>query len=400
MTGRSILLGLAVAATVSAGAAVSDTLAPNYSSHGAGFFHDLLAGRVWLHERPNSARAGDRNTLWGSYYGPDGTVLSCVHLDGAWAPHSARWRMVPSPRFRALYNYYEAAAGPDPARVSGHVPIFHDPETGLLHTESLSSSGEWFVLSRGWVQENWPRALKDACPDLDLPGDLPVNEKQISARMDEAIVQDPDAAVRGLPGSDLRAPGSTGLALSEGGPTLTAAELGRFLVENDGRVLTSPEGARLVLVLGPERDELWRLDARGDVADTGWFLPSADGAEIVLQWERLPQRRRYRIGDPFPLLPTDERYAAMRLMDWILARDRDVGLPFMDRENVAFRFAAGGRATARTGDGEEVAGRWRWTRGGLRVALDGVAEAGAYPWRAFARRLGWTPNGAAADPAE
>ncbi len=405
MTGRTARLGLAAVLLASAVAADAASAASprNDSSHGAAFFSELLTGRVWLYERPNSARAEDRGTLWGSYYRPDGTVLSCVHLDGAWTALADRWRVVPSRRFRALYNYYKAGTAPDPAQVAGHVPIFHDPESGRLHTESLSPGnppGAWFVLSHGWAQESWPRALKDACPGLGLPPDLPVNERQTSARMDEAIAQDPDAPVRALPGSELRAPGATGLALAGGGPTTTAAELARFLTVNDGTVLASPDGARLVLVLGPEKDELWRLDERGDVADVGWLLPSADGAGIVLQWERLPRKDRYRVGDPFPLLPTGERHAAMRLTDRIVARDRDVSLPFMDRGSVAFRFAAGGSVTARMDGGETVGGRWRWSRGSLHVALDGVRDVAAYPWRALAGRLGRTANGAAADPAE
>ena len=404
MIGRTARLGFAAALLASAMAADAASAASprNHSSHGAAFFSDLLAGRVWLYERPNSTRAEDRNTLWGSYYGPDGAVLSCVHLDGAWTALADRWRVVPSRRFRALYNYHEAGTAPDPAQVRGHVPIFHDPESGRLHTESLSSSsGAWFVLSQGWVQESWPRSLKDACPDIALPPGLPLNEKQTAIRMDEAIAQDLDAPFRNFPGSELRAPGATGLALAGGAPTVTAAELARFLTDHDGTVLESLEGARLVSVLGPEKDELWRLDERGDVADVGRLLPDAGGAEIVLQWERLPRRDRYRVGDPFPLLPTGERHAAMRLTDWIVAQDQDVSLPFMDRGSVAFRFAAGGSVTARTGDGERIEGRWRWSRGSLQVALDGVRDVAAYPWRALAGRLGWTPHvSGGADPAE
>ena len=407
MTGRTARLGLAAALLVSmASANAAHAASPrNYSSHDAAFFSELLAGRVWLYERPNSARAEDRNTLWGSYYRPDGTVLSCVHLDGVWTALVDRWRVVPSSRFRALHNYYRVGTAPDPAQVKGHVPIFHDPESGRLHTESLSDGGApggWFVLSQGWVQESWPRALKDACPSLGLPADLPVNERQTSARMDEAIAQDPDAPVRAFPESELRAPGATGLALAGGGPTVTAAALARFLTDHDGTVLESPEGARMVLVLGAEKDELWWLDERGDVADVGWLLPDAGGAEIVLQWERLPRKDRYRVGDPFPLLPTGERHAAMRLMDWILARNRDVNLPFMGRENVAFRFAVGGSVTVRMDSGgEPVEGRWRWSRGSLQVALDGVRDIAAWPWRALADHLGRTaPASGGADSAE
>ena len=142
---------------------------------------------------------------------------------------------------------------------------------------AVRSPSGWFVLSLGWVQESWPRALKQACPDLELPAGLPVNRKQTSALMEEAIAQDPDAAVRGHPDS-------TGLALAAGAPTVTADELALFLAANDGNVLESPAGTRLVLALGPERDELWRLDAGDDVADTAVLLPTADGAGIAVQW--------------------------------------------------------------------------------------------------------------------
>jgi len=407
MIGRSTYLGLAAAALmtfhmVPGGGAQVVGAPANYSSHDAAFFAGLLSGRVWLYERPSSRHADDRNTLWGSYYGPDGTVRSCIHLDGAFSALVDRWRIVPSRRFRALHNYHKAGTAPDPGRNKGHVPLFYDPGIGRLHTESLSASGrEWFVLSLGWVQESWPRALRDACPGLDLPADLPVNERQTSIRMDEAIAQDPEAPLRGVPGSALAAPGSTGLALAGGGPTVTAVALKQFLIDNDGRVLETTTGARLVLVLGPERDELRRLDRHGALADTGYLLPSGDGAAIVLQWERLPWKDRYRIGDPFPLLPTGERYAAFRLMDWLVARQRDVGLPFLDREDVAFRFEPDGLVKARAADGGELPGRWWWSRGHLQVSLDGEAQASSYPWRALADRLGWTPaSDGPADPAE
>ena len=53
-----------------------------------------------------------------------------------------------------------------------HTPVFYDPATGVLHNEALgAATGAWSVASRGWVQESWPRAMKDACPDLALPAD-------------------------------------------------------------------------------------------------------------------------------------------------------------------------------------------------------------------------------------
>ena len=86
------------------------------------------------------------------HHAADGTARACIHLDGAWQTRTGRWRVVPSPRFRGLYNYYRAGTEPDPGHVKGHVPIFYDPETGRLHSESLGAAeslSEWFVLSLG-----------------------------------------------------------------------------------------------------------------------------------------------------------------------------------------------------------------------------------------------------------
>ena len=217
------IASIALAALMASNPGTSGALAqaapvsPNYSSHAAAFFTGLLEGRVWILERPNSRRAGDRNTVWAHYHGPDGTLRACAHLGGAYAPGTARWRVVPSREFRALYNFNEAGVEPDPGQRRGHTPVFYDPATGVLHNEALgAASGVWAVASRGWVQESWPRAMKDACPDLRLPADLPVNEKQTSTAFDKAIAQDLDAPLRGFPGSELRGPGATGIAASGG----------------------------------------------------------------------------------------------------------------------------------------------------------------------------------------
>ena len=200
----------------------------NDSSHAAEFFTGLLEGRVWILERPNARRAEDRGTVWAHYHDPNGTLRACAHLGGAYAPGTARWRVVPSRDFRALYNYLEPAAAADPGQRRGHTPLFYEPSTGGLHNEAASRDGSWAIASRGWVQESWPRAMKNACPDLNLPADLAINEKQTSATFDVMIAQDPDAPVRNAPGSDLRGPGATGLAAAEGRPVLPAAELQRF----------------------------------------------------------------------------------------------------------------------------------------------------------------------------
>ena len=86
----------------------------------------------------------------------------------------------------------------------------------------------------------------------------------------------PAAPLRRAPGSHLRGPGATGIAVSGGRATLSAAALGRFLAENDGRVLVDTAGARHVLVLGAAGDELWLL---GEDSQAGDPLPG--GATVA-----------------------------------------------------------------------------------------------------------------------
>ena len=374
--------------------------APNLSSHSAAFFEDLLAGRVWVLERPNSSRADDRGTVWAHYHAPDGTLLACAHLGGAHAGAMARWRVVPSRAFRALYSYLEPGAEPDPGRRRGHTPIFHDPETGALHNETLSGTlgpgTGWRVASRGWVQESWPRAMKDACPELALPAALPVNERQTSTAFAAMMAQDPDAPVRNAPGSHLRGPGATGIAAAQGRDGLSRADLARFLAENDGFVLTDTAGARHVLVLGAEGDELWLLDEAGTVVDTGLLLPAAGGTEIAVHYGRLPIWPRYRIGDALPFLPTGERFAAMRMTDRLAAEGTPLVLPFPGRAETVVRLAADGTLSAEDGGTGTAPGTWRWSRGELVVTLEGTLGAktagpeteARYPWEVLADRAG------------
>ena len=391
--------GLAAAAALAAMFAVDAAWGqgsgsgPNYSSHAASFFDALLKGRVWVLERPNSSRADDRGTVWAHYHAPEGTLLACAHLGGGYAGAEARWRVVPSRAFRALYTYYESGTEPDPGRRHGHVPIFYDPDTGALHNEATGLDGRWAIASRGWLQESWPRAMTEACPDLALPASLPVNRRQTATGFEAMMAQDLDAAVRNAAGSNLRGPGAVGIAAAEGRPLLPGAELARFLAENDGFVLTDTAGARHVLVLGAEGDELWLLDAEGVVADTGLLVPEAGGAEIAVHYARLPVRPRYRIGDALPFLPTGERFAAMQITDRLAADGTPVMLPIPGRAETPVRLRADGTLTAEVGGGETVPGTWRWSRGSLVVALEGAAGGArisgtSVSWRVLADRAG------------
>ena len=386
--------GLVAAAAVFAAFAAVDAAwgqAPvaNLSSHDARFFSELLSGRVWVLERPNTRLAADRNTVWAHYHAPDGALLACAHLGGEYAPATARWRVVPSRAFRALYNYLEPGAEPDSGRRRGHTPLFYDPETGVLHNEALpGSGGRWAVASRGWVQESWPISMKHACPGLPLPASLAANEKQTATAFDAMMAQDPDVVLRNAPGSRLRGPGAVGIAASAGRTMLSGAELGRFLDENDGSVLTDLGGARHVLVLGAAGDELWLLGDDGTIADVGLLVPAAGGAEIAIHYERLPLRPRYRIGDPLPFLPTGERFAAFRLTDRLAGSGAAVMLPLPGLGERAVQLRPDGTLTVDGGSGGSIGGAWRWSRGALALTLEAAAGTARIPWQVLNDRAG------------
>ena len=240
---------------------------------------------------------------------PDGTLLACAHLGGAYAAATARWRVVPSRSFRALYNYLEPGAEPDPARRRGHTPLFHDPETGALHNETLSRNlgleTAWRVASRGWVQASWPRAMKTACPGLAVPAGLPVNERQTSTAFGTMMAQDPEAPVRNAPGSHLRGPGATGIAAAQGRPRQAAGGGARPLPGRERRLRAHRHRRRAPRAgAGRRRATSSGCSAKdGGIADTGVLVPSSDGTEIAVHYRRLPIRPRYRIGDALPFLP-------------------------------------------------------------------------------------------------
>ena len=384
---RTAVAAAALFAAFAAADAAWGQAGANLSSHEARFFSELLSGRVWVLERPNTRLAADRNTVWAHYHAPDGRLYACAHLGGAHAPGEARWGVVGSRAFRALYNYLEPDVQPDPAKRRGHTPLFYDPETGRLHNETLSRNG-WVVASAGWVQESWPISMREACPGLPLPASLPVNAKQTAAAFDAMMTQDPEAVLRGVPGSQRRGPGATGIAASGGRPLLLAAALGRFLEENDGFVLTDTAGARHVLVLGAAGDELWLLGSDGAIADIGLLVPAAGGAGIAVHYERLPIRLSYRIGDPLPFMATGERFGAFRITDRLAGSGAPVTLPIAGRGEAMVRLRPDGTLVADDGAGGSLAGIWRWSRGTLALTFKGVSEPVRIPWQTLAARAG------------
>ena len=361
----------------------------NLSSHSAAFFEDFMSGRAWIVHRPEDRN--NRNKVWGAYFDPAGFVYICSNYKSGYGVVKQAWRTVDSRKFGSLMNIRKPGEEPDPNKSRRHKPFFYDPETGRVHDESWwKPKSIWYVALDGWVQDSWPRVLKDACPDLPLPAAIPINELQTSRRMDELRKQDPDAAIRNYPGSELRRLGGVGIGASRNKPTVTVADLDRFFVQQNGNIVQTPLGRRYVLAIGGPDDELWWLgDDDEEIVDVAYATVSDDGKRLVWSFEKRKTDGWYVIGEAFPALPTGKRHAAHRLSDWMVAQDREFGLPFLDRDNVGIRFEAGGRALVATTGGEEIAGKWWWSRGNLLVQLPGVNEVMSYAWEPLGERLGW-----------
>ena len=372
------------AAAPLAGAAAESGAGPNYSSHDAAFFARLVTGRAWILERPHAGARAGRGAVSGFHYGTDGTFRGCAFAGGAHRSVNGSWTITPSGAHRTAHARRLAGRGPGAEPRAG-TPIFYEPHSGRLHTEARAG-GRWSVASRGWVQDSWPRALAGACPGLGAPGGLPLNSAQVSLGIGRLGAEDRAAALRNVPGSERRPPGRQGRAAARGGPAVTAAELAAFLVRNDGRILETLSGGRLVPVLGRDRDEVWRLGPGDAVAASG-RLAAVPGSDVIaIRWAGGAAPARYRIGDPVPLWPTGRRHPAMAAMDEAAADGRAVALPADGGADAILRFSGDGRVSAAAPGRAGAAGSWRWAGGRLVVRLDGAPAARSWPWRLFAAR--------------
>ena len=394
-----LLLAVGLSQVPAADAEAAEPFKPsNMSSHGAQFFRELLTGRVYVFHLPYAERgpiAAKGEALRGWYFRSRDEVVYCGRnsFSGDYVGRLIRWRVVY--KNHARLSVYKAGTKLDPKLIKWHYPIFYDPETGALDIEAFWPSARmWLHYRGGHVQETWPRALKDACPDLELPGDLAINERQTSRIWHASQAQDPDAPIRNFAGSHLRVLGARGF--TKNAPLVTEDEIRAWVRANDGTIVRNTWGVPRVLVAGRDgewKNEIWKLgwSGEGEVVDTAYASKAANGQEIHLKWESEKRVYRYRIGYPLGYAPTGQRFAAFLLSDWMVSQDREIGLPFSGRENIGFRFAADGTLSARTVEGKTSPGTWRWSRGRLNIRLDGIEEAATYRWRAVAQRLGWMP---------
>ncbi len=397
--GRLLALALAGAALASCtahgqSAKLDSKVYINHTPYSADFYNRLLADRVKVVEGTGRFR----NVVQGVVFGADGTAYECVahrrpggrfqwlgNDTTRWSTHMAgnggevAWQIDPQKRLYASH--------------------FYDPETGTLATE-VNGQGGAVLTNPGHIQDSWPRALADACPDL-VPAHIRVNEKQTSLKMDELRRQDPDAPVRHFPGWRLTSPGRTGLGASGGRPTTTKAEVEAFLEAQEGNVLMTYKRIGLTYVRAGDREELWRI-GHWNMTDGYWdIVRTADEAGEWIEIHDGPRVRfRYPVGYPFPYLPTGHRHPAFQLTDEFIARPYPRSLAFMGEAYADRRFVFHPEGKFSVVDeagtlvsGPHFDGTWRWTRGRLEMTVrDDPAGPRSIGWRELAADLDMQPT--------
>ena len=171
----------------------------NPSSHEAGFLGELFGGRVVVYRAPNfqSAFLSHRKVARLMYYTEAGELVWCDR----WGGGNRLWRILPHDKQRAMYMSWAQGEDPEVEFEDRGRLVFYDPAAGGLRTEKWNRfSKRWVLRLEGWIQESWPAAGKRWCPDLELPAELPVNDKQTDLLWEDMRKQDRDAPIRHFKG--------------------------------------------------------------------------------------------------------------------------------------------------------------------------------------------------------
>lgn len=363
----------------------------SYSSHSSAFFKEFLFGRVFVHAHRN-----DLALVSAEVVHDDGRTSLCA----AWSGRGGKYHSTETGNL--VIGVHSTGASRDvTAQGKLHTALmFYDPETGVMEVGGLlfnrdEDSRRWSIRRTGWVQESWPRAMAEACPDIQLPDGMRINEKQTSRKLAALLRQDPSAPIRSFPGSEHTGPGRVSLVPTEGGPTTTNEEIAAFMEANEGNIMLSATEKPYVFSGGwrEGKTEIWRLAPVGVILGYGTAERITDptGQEwSVSTIQGLKHKVYYPVGWPLPLLPTGYRHAAFQITDRLIEAGAPVVLPWMPAEWKDFTFRADGTVRARRADGgPDRISDWHWTEGRLWVVLDGNREAPG--WEDVVDLLGLEP---------
>ena len=343
----------------------------NLSSHLPEFFRELLGGRVWV------------ANLWGrpvaGYFGKDGLVKRCYWSNAkksfVFNRGELRWRIgTPNGRSNLEVGWVTREG-----ERFWRVVLIYDRETGRLHGERFNRrTRSWYVARDGWIQDGWPAVFRNACHDLVLPWDLATVAEQDSLDF-EHMRRNASPVVR-FPGSQFSFPGATGLGDSKGKPTMTLEEVAEEERRAHGTIRVKAQGGRIVGIR-PRSGivwELWELDDNDDVIDIGSIGVVGVGSVARVRWEKSGRTAHLRVGYPIPALSIGRLHPAFAMMRDLAERRAAVTV-----DGTEYLFASDGRVTGAGGTGE-----WWLSRGQVHVTVG--ARTRNWPWRVFARRVGWT----------
>ena len=374
---RSVSLIL-VAAALSSAAMATETprlrnLPLNHPSHSAEFFEDLLTGRVWVYERFGAPAV--------MYFGRDGQYQNCsIRADGrgyrASGPHW-EWRIGD----RHTASNLQISTYPGGRKVS--MVIIYTPDTGRFHAEQyFKYSRSWQIVYDGWIQDTLPAVIDQRCPTFQVPSSVAVDGSQ--TQLDWSDFVRPEDLIRNYPGSQYAYIGATGLAASNGKPTMTVRQAAEIELRMNGVIGITPRGRRIVGVQTPHRRETWLIDDHDDLVDIGIVHPVPSRDVVVIRWEGGTPDYSLRTRYPLPIRPTPRRHPAFQMMTEIAASARPVTLDHAGAGTAAFLFTVGGDVRSAS-----LAGTWWISEGDIKIEVKGKIEA--YAWRGFAKAADWTP---------
>ena len=156
----------------------------------------MLAGRVLIEMQTEEQTYTTlpKGRVFGFFWRDDGTATVCMaglHKGRAIGPLALDWQLRDADVLGATWSMNVQGRKPSKKRF---VPVY-DRKTGIFDLH-LKHEGRWIVAKRSWVQEaTWPRVLRESCPDMYLPSDMSINEKQTAQAFSEMRGQDLSAIV-------------------------------------------------------------------------------------------------------------------------------------------------------------------------------------------------------------
>lgn len=374
-----------VAAALSCAAMATETprlrnLPLNHPSHSTEFFEDLLTGRVWVYERFGAPAA--------MYFGPDGQYQNCsIRADGkGYRASGQHWEWRIGDRHSA--SNLQITVYPSGRKVS--MVIIYTPNTGRFHAEQyFKYSSSWQIVHDGWIQDTLPAVIRQRCPTFQVPSSVPVDASQTQHKWSDFIR--PEDLIRNHPGSQFSYIGATGLAASNGKPTITARQAAEIERRMNGVIGLTSRGRKIVGVLTPHRRETWLIDDQDDLVDVGIVHPVRNRDVVVIRWEGSTPDYSLRTRYPIPIRPTARRHPAFQIMTEIAASAQPVTLDHAAAGTAAFVFTDEGDLRSAS-----LAGTWWISEGDIHIEINGRLEA--YPWRDFAMAADWAPPREPAPP--